>query len=297
MACTRRRFLMIAAAAAALPGAARGQAQAHWRGRALGAEASVTLAGVDAIAARPVLAAVEKELARLERVFSLVDPQSALSRLNARGFLAAPPADLVAVMVLSDRLHRVTGGAFDPSVQPLWQALAQGGDVEAARALVGWDGVDIGDNEVRLARPGMALTLNGIAQGHITDRIAALLRARGFGDILVDMGEVAGFGHAPDGGPWIADIAAADGRIVRRLGLSDRALATSAPGGTVLSSGQGHILSAAGLAPRQALVAVSAGRAAVADGLSTALCLLDAGMGARAVAAFEGARIEVLEPA
>jgi len=300
MPCTRRRFLTVSAAmaaAAAMPGAGRAGVQARWRGVAMGAEASMTVVGIDAIATRPVFAAAEVEIARLERIFSLSEPNGALSRLNARGRLLSPPPELVEVLALSDRLHRATGGAFDPTVQPLWQALVGGGDVAAARALVGWGGVAFGQDEVRLARPGMALTMNGVAQGYVTDRIAALLRDRGFGDILVDMGEIAGFGHAADGGEWQAGIVAPDGRALGRVALADRALATSAPMGTALSAGQGHILSAAGLVPQQALVAVSAPLAAVADGLATGLCLLDAGAGARAVAAFPGARIEAMEPA
>ena len=298
MTCSRRRFMTICAAALALPGAASATVgAARWRGVALGADASMTLSGLSPLAARPVFAAMEVELARLERIFSLYRKDSALRRLNATGRLGAPPTELVEVLALSARLHRLTGGAFDPSVQPLWQALATGGDARAARARIDWRQVRFDRNEVRLGRPGMALTLNGIAQGFVTDRIAALLKGRGFGDILVDLGEIAAFGRRADGAPWQAGIAAPDGRIVRRLSLRDRALATSAPMGTVLGTRQGHILAADGAPPRQALVSVSADRAVLADGLSTALCLLDAEAAARAVAGVENARIEVLQAA
>jgi len=299
MPCTRRRFLTVSAVALALPRAALAGAgaEARWRGVALGAEASLTLAGIDPIEARPVFAAMEHELDRLDRIFSLYRDDSALVRLNARGVLHAPPTELVEVLALCDRLWRSTGGAFDPTVQPLWQAMARGGDVAGARALIGWRGVEVSAGAVRLARPGMALTLNGIAQGHITDRIAALLRGRGFGDILVDLGEVAGLGRRADGGAWQAGIAAPDGRLIRRLELSDRALATSAPMAMRLPGGQGHIVAPAGGAVRQALVSVSAASAALADGLSTALCVMDTAAAGRAVAAFAGARIEAMEAA
>ena len=56
-----------------------------------------------------------------------------------------------------------TGGAFDVTVQPLWdaftQAKARGGlpsaDAvrDAARALVGWRDLDVSDDAVRLRRP------------------------------------------------------------------------------------------------------------------------------------------------
>jgi thiamine biosynthesis lipoprotein len=292
MTLTRRRFLSISAAAAALPSASFAGQSARWRGVALGAPASMVLAGVPPLAARPVFAALEAELERLERIFSLYRPDSALVRLNAGGRLDAPPPEMLDLLSLAGAIHDATGGAFDPTVQPLWQARAAGGDEAAARARVGWQSVRFDARSVRFARPGMALTLNGIAQGYITDRIAELLAARGFDDVLVDIGEVAARGHRSDGAPWRAGIADPGGRIVARVTLRDRALATSAPMGTVLPGGQGHILDPSGRAPRRALMSVSAPRAAVADGLSTALCLVDDAAGARALARFAGARIE-----
>lgn len=292
---TRRRFLSISAAALALPRAALASTQtAHWTGVALGAPASVTLVGISAIDARPVFARLEAELARLERIFSLYHPDSALVRLNQTGRLAAPPPELLDLLTLAGRIHAATDGAFDPTVQPLWQALASGGDITAARQQVGWEGLRFDAQDVRFTRPGMALTLNGIAQGEITDRIAALLGDEGFGDILVDIGEIVARGRRPDGTPWQAGIATPQGDIVQRVTLSDRALATSAPNGTRLSPDQGHILGPQGQRPRHSLVSLSAPSAALADGLSTALCLLDGHAAQAAARRFPGATIEII---
>lgn len=295
MAPSRRRFLSIAAAACALPGAAMANAQTvRWTGVALGAPASVTLVGINAIDARPVFARLEAELARLERIFSLYRADSALVRLNQTGRLAAPPPELLGLLRLAGRIHAVTEGAFDPTVQPLWQALANGADIAAARRCVGWEGVHFDAQEIRFDRPGMALTLNGIAQGEITDRVAALLGGQGFGDILVDIGEIVARGQRPDGGPWQAGIATPQGEIVQRVTLSDRALATSAPNGTRLAADQGHIIGPKGQGPRHSLVSLSAPNAALADGLSTALCLLDGPSAQAAVQRFPGVKIEVI---
>ncbi|SLN44444.1 Thiamine biosynthesis lipoprotein ApbE precursor [Roseovarius litorisediminis] len=293
---TRRRFLTIAAAALALPGAAKAAPLAHWRGWALGAGATITLAGVTGIKARPIFAAMESELERLERIFSLYRPDSALARLNREGKLPAPPAELLEVLSISDAIHRASGGVFDPTVQPLWQALATGGDIAAARALVGWQNLRFDAEIADFLRPGMALTLNGIAQGYVTDRIAALLKAQGFDNILVDMGEIAGLGQKPDGKFWRAGIATPDGKIVHRIQLRDRALATSAPLGTVLDRAgtQGHIFDPKGRLPRNTLVSVSAPRAVIADGLSTAMCMLSGKAADNTIRAFDKAAIEVL---
>jgi len=293
MTVSRRRFLTISAAALAVPAsAAAAESAARWQGVALGAAASMVLAGVDPLAARPVFARLEAEIDRLEGIFSLYRADSALSRLNRAGSLDAPPPELLELLTLAGAVHTASGGAFDPTVQPLWHALASGGDAAAARRLVGWKDLRFGPREVRLARPGMALTLNGIAQGYVTDRIAATLKGAGFGNVLVDIGEVAALGRRPGGTPWRAGVADPQGHILHRVALRDRALATSAPSGTMLGAGQGHILGPRGQQPKRRLVTVSADRAAVADGLSTALCLLDDAAARATTGKFPGAILE-----
>ena len=303
---SRRRFLCISAAAFAGAGARDAAANtAFWRGAALGAATSMRLVGISPDAARPVFLDVERELTRLEAIFSLYRPGSELDRLNATRRLRSPSPELLAVLSTSDRLNRATGGAFDPTVQPLFTAsalaVARGRrptreEIRSARELVGWGSVRFDSTEVRLERPGAALTLNGIAQGYITDRIAALLRDRGLTDVLVDMGEVAALGTGPGGRFWQAGIADTSGSVRRRITLRDRALATSSPQSTLLDpAGElGHIFDPkTGTGATQlTLVSVSAHRADVADGLSTALCALDRTRRTNALAAFPEARLE-----
>jgi thiamine biosynthesis lipoprotein len=305
---TRRRFLAISAAACApvRGGALTQGAETRWRGVALGAAASMRIVGLSPENGAPVLRAVEDELVRLENIFSLYRPQSALSRLNAAGALSTPPSELLEVLSLSGALHRATGGAFDPTVQPLFAvhatAIATGRspdqhEIALARQAVGWDGVHYDLTHIAFHRKGAALTLNGIAQGFITDRIVRLLHSFGLRDVLVDAGEIVASGHRPDGTPWSAGIGAPDGTVLKKLTLADRALATSAPKGTVLDpDGRiGHIFDPVQGSEAEAadLVAVSAPSAAVADGLSTALCVLPRNRHESAVAAFPGARREI----
>lgn len=307
---TRRRFLTIAAAACALPSAAAAAEIApvyRWRGVAMGAPASMTLAGLDAREGARIAERVEAEIARLEAIFSLYRPDSALVRLNREGRLDAPPPELLEVLGLCDALGQATDGAFDPTVQPLWALKARAAregrapsmhEIVAAQARIGWRDVAWDAGVVAFARPGMAMTLNGIAQGFVTDRIARLLRSEGLADVLIDMGEVAALGRKADGGPWRAGIADGTGRIVREVRLGDRALATSAPLGPEDGPGR-HIFDPrdGSAAPAWSLVSVSAGRAAIADGLSTALCLIGREDAVHRIArGFPGARVEALQP-
>lgn len=287
---TRRRFVAISAAAlgaaiAGLPVAAAATPPTRWRGVALGAEASITLRHPEA---ERIIAACRAEIARLERIFSLYDARSALSRLNADGSLDTPPFELLELLGQCGAIHAATGGLFDPTVQPLWAAYAEafaGGrapDAESiGRALerVGWSGVAAEPGRIAFARPGMALTLNGIAQGYVADRVAALLRAEGLTDVLVNTGEMRALGGHPDGGAWPVSFDDGRGRPAGSMELRDAALASSAPLGTAFDAeGRvGHILDPRSGRPAASawrLVSVTARTAALADGLSTALCLM-----------------------
>lgn len=274
---SRRRFLTITAAAALAPHRVAADTIHRRTGRALGAPTSLQLVNTTAAEAEATFTIVEAELARLERIFSLYDPKSALSTLNMIGTLENPPAELLEVLSLCTTLHHATDRVFDPTIQPLWAHHAGLSPIDDAQDLIGWRNVQFDSARITFAKPNMQLTLNGIAQGYITDRIAVLLRARGLTQVMIDMGEVAALGANPDNMPWNVGIASAEGDIVARVQLADRALATSATEGLILDrrAGTGHILHPLGLdAPQKRLVAVSSPFAAIADGLSTAGCLL-----------------------
>jgi len=291
----RRRFLTIAAAFAASPVAAghgvAAPTPAIWTGRALGADARVVLLGASAADARRIFAGIEAEVRGVEGHFSL-HADSALVRLNRDGRLAHPAPEIVEIFALAGAIHDATGGAFDPTVQPLWTATALGRGQDAARKLIGWHRVRVTPDEIRLD-PGMALTFNGIAQGHAADRVAAHLRRAGCSDVLIDMGEVMALGRN-GAALWQAGIAAPDGTTIARIALSDRALATSSPMGTRIGAGAGHIIDPSGGAARWSTVSVSAKDAATADALSTAFCVMDAGAIARTLAHLPAARIEAI---
>mgnify|MGYP001584613039 CR=1 FL=1 len=278
---TRRRLITISAAMALLPAVARAErgTTRQWTGQALGARASIRLDHPDgeAIAARAMA-----EIDRLEDVLSLYRQGSALSRLNREGHLAAPPFELLECLSLAGAVHHASGGRFDPTVQPLWALWAEAAaagirpdarSIETVRRKVGWSKVELDAAAISM-QPGMALTLNGIGQGYVADRVAALLEAEGLTDILVDTGELHALGGKPEGGGWPVRLETGE-----RLALRQRSLATSAPLGTTFDeSGQdGHILDPATGMPARAnwnSVSISAPSAAISDALATAACLM-----------------------
>jgi thiamine biosynthesis lipoprotein len=305
---SRRRFLAVSAMAAALaPLGARAGLPAEtvrWHGRAMGADAEIVLEHPDGRVARNALADALTEIERLEAIFSLHRPQSAVARLNAAGFLAEPPLDLVRALQEAATISAASNGAFDVTIQPVWRLHAewlrthrkppQGAALAAAARLVDWRSLDIAPDRIAFRRDGMAVTLNGLAQGYITDRVAELLRRRGFDNVLVDLGETRVLGPHADGQPWrvsVRDPINRD-RSLGQLALTTGAVATTeALGSSFAAHGAfGHLVDPVTGKPALAVpsVTIQAPTATLADGLSTAIAVAGAAKAGAILAQFPG---------
>jgi FAD:protein FMN transferase len=243
---TRRRAITILAAAAAgalVGGPARPSPDYEWRGVAMGADATILFNGLERDQARAAIALVEAEIERLEDALSLFRRDSELCRLNRDGILASPSADFRRALHLAIDTAAKSGGLFDPTVQALWEAhvdwFSAAPDagpppeqlIARARLCVDWRKVTIEADSISLGA-GQRLTLNGLGQGYVTDRIAGLLAGRGLRHVLVDLGEQRAIDARLDGAPW--QIARA-GRAP--IELRHGALATSEGAGCVLGAG------------------------------------------------------------
>jgi thiamine biosynthesis lipoprotein len=303
--------MRILAAAAGLPLLAAGVRATvpagrffNWQGEVLGAASELTLWHWDAALARRAILRVRQEIERYERIFSLTREESEIARLNRDGALARPLPELLAVIDESQKLGTLSGGAFDITVQPLWRVYEAhfwsrrdvAGDIVArardvARRLVDFHRVQAGTGRIDLA-PGMAITLNGIAQGFITDRIADLLRNEGFTQAMVDLGEFRALGDHPEKRPWRAAL-----RSGETIALADNALAVSGGYGTTFEpSGRfHHIFDPASGASANMLreAAVVTPRAMIADALATAICVMGEERGIKLLAHYPGARASV----
>ncbi len=295
---TRRRVIVIAATAAGsalLTGvrtAAAGD-PVRWHGSALGAQVSIEVHHPDRTEARRLVDRCVLEVRRLEQQFSLYQADSAISTLNRTGILVAPDADMVALLQASLSFAGITDGAFDPTVQPLWQLYADHFASERpdsdgpspqrlaeALAKVGHAGLLVGEDRIALTRHGAAITLNGIAQGFATDRVVERLRKAGLSTTLVNMGEIRAIGARPEGTPWRVGLADPDrpGALTETIDLVDRAVATSAGAGFRFDA-KGrftHLFDpTTGRSPsRYSTVSVIAPTATEADALSTAFSLM-----------------------
>jgi thiamine biosynthesis lipoprotein len=218
-------------------------------------------------------------LARVDDEMSLWKP-SALSALNDRGAGPVPP-DLLTVIAHALDVAEASGGAFDPTVEPLVRAAGglggprrRLGAGERTRLLsrVGYRRVhvDLGSRVVRL-EAGARLDLGGIAKGFAADRALASLRAAGATAGLVDLG---GSSIGVFGTPLTAEARDPLRRGARpwaTFAVEDAAVATS--GG---DERPGHIVDPrTGRPASQVLAATVVARSGIeADALSTAVFVL-----------------------
>ncbi len=254
-------------------------------GVAFDTSVGLTVVGLDEREAQGALDAGYAEIRRLERVAGLSTPGSDIRRLNATGRLDRPDRALIDMLTVAADVHRVSNGAFDVTVQPLWifyDSYAKRGawpsDEEAAplRKLIGQNLVRFDADAIVFERPGMGITLNSLTHGYAADRVAKVLAERGVRQAFVDTGEMEALGHDAEGRDWMT--------AIRHPRQADAVLGTAPLTGCMATAGdyaytwsedysRHHILDPrTGYSPASfACVSVIAERAVLADALSTAV--------------------------
>jgi thiamine biosynthesis lipoprotein len=142
------------------------------------------------------------EFDRLDRLLSVWHPESDVSRLNAAAGRAPVTiaTETLEVLRTARQVSEWTGGKFDVTfgaLSGLWKfdhdqdnQIPRRAEVQARLALVDYRALDVDDTSrtAFLRRPGMRIHLGGIGKGYAVDRAAALLRAEGITDFLVQSG-------------------------------------------------------------------------------------------------------------
>jgi len=264
----------------------------------MGVAARIVLYAPDDATARRAARAAYARMAELEDVMSDYRPESEVRRLAARAGAAIPVSgDLFVVLARAVDLWRRSDGAFDATVGPfveLWRAARRTGrlppraGLDAAARRVGSDKVHLDSvaRTVRLDAPGMRIDLGGIAKGYILDRALDALRAQGVTRALLEAGGDIVLGDAPPGRRgW--RIALPEGDTI----LANHAVSTSGDTEQFVIIGgvrYSHVIdprTGMGLTSRREATVV-APDGVTADGLATALTVLDDERGARLLHSF-----------
>ncbi len=301
---TRRRMLTLSLGGGALLSAGAGSltslrqptrrsglVEVVRHGRGFGTDLSLTVIANSKSVGEQAIDAAFAEIETVEQVMSLYRPDSEIGQLNRERVLFNPHPYLRDVLSTAAKISSLSDGAFDITVQPLWNLYAESRQaangppserIDAARQSIGWQSVELGPDFVRLNQPVEAITLNGIAQGFATDRVLSALRMAGIQQALINVGELASLGGKSAGKPWVAGIQhpREPDAFAEVIALDGRCLATSGDYATTFSAdfSRNHIFDPrTGESPRElASVSIVAPSGMLADGLSTAAMVLGA---------------------
>lgn len=180
----------------------------------------------------------------LEGLMSVNLPSSQISKLNRNAGEMPVKLDRAVFYVLekAKEYAALTGGKFDPTIEPivkLWgigtekARVPQNSEIESALRLVNYQDLILDPSSLtaRLARPGMAVDLGGIAKGYAADEVAQIFKEAGIKSAYVDIGgNVLVVGTKPDGSPWrvaIQDPRSERGLYVAIISAQDEAIVTS----------------------------------------------------------------------
>lgn len=191
---------------------------------------------------------IDNRLDEINRSMSTYLADSEISRFNRwvpEGQKFEISNDFMRVMQMAQKIFLLSDGAWDGTVKPLVDLWGFGNakarsepptkqEIEKGLQAVGFSSLQIVDDCcLGKSNPAVSLDLASIAKGYGVDQVAALIKARGVENFLVEIGgEVYAAGHRKDGHPWRVGIntprpEASARQVYRAVSLSERAMATS----------------------------------------------------------------------
>lgn len=252
----------------------------------MGTFVTIKACGVSDDQAAEAMGRAFERMIELEAALTRFDSASALGQLNASGHLNDAPEPLFAVLRSASAMHRVTGGAFDPTVLPILELLEHSvptdRDMAEASGLVGMEHVKIADNGVRFLRSDMKMSLDGIAKGYIADEGARVMRRLGVKNFLINAGGDIVAAGTKHGLPWRVAVENPEkyhGNTAYPAvrSLTNQAMATSGSYESVFGKNEelNHIVNpSTGRCSKVPGASVVAASAMEADALATALCVM-----------------------
>ncbi len=179
----------------------------------------------------------------VDRVYNKWNPHSELSRLNSlKGGLKTPLSPALARLLQeTDRIVQLSGGRFDPTIEPLqqlWKQKLQEGilpnaaELAAVAPTIGWQKIHFDADSFYKDHDNIQLDLGGIAKGLCIDLLVERLNAAGYPNLYVEWGgEIRASGRHPENRPWtvfISRMGDSDPKqALATLYLQDQAIATS----------------------------------------------------------------------
>ena len=211
-------------------------------GKTMGSYYAITIDGATESNAAEIQEKIETVLADVNQQMSTWDPASEISRFNQSESTDWFPvsAGFAEVVLESMRLHKVTDGAFDPTVAPLIDLWGFGAKrpksfptqeaIDLARSKTGMQFIEAQQEppSIRKTSSGVTLNLSAIAPGHGSDRLSEQLTKLGYPSHVVDIGGEVRTGTAKASGEkWRLGVESPFGEIQRVIELTEKSVSTS----------------------------------------------------------------------
>ncbi len=182
--------------------------------------------------------AAEKEINRLDSLFSAENKNSEIYQLNSKKKIS-PVKDTLALINRSVEVSRLTKGCFDITTRPLtveWgfvtgreNRVPNDNKIKKILKNVGYKNISVSDDSVSLYK-NTSVDLGGIAKGYASLSAAEILKKYNITSAIISLGgNVRAVGKKPDGSNWIVGITDPDNKNsqIGSLSVSDTAVITS----------------------------------------------------------------------
>jgi thiamine biosynthesis lipoprotein len=195
--------------------------------KAMGVKFSLVVYAKTVEQAKGGMGKVFKRIGELDKMMSDYDPESELMKLCRTLKPGAPEkvsCDLMAVLLLSQKISRLSDGGFDPTIGPLsklWRLarsthqIPDPQRIQQALSRVNWMNVVLNpkDQTVMFKRAGIQLDLGGIAKGYAADQAIQCFRDYQLPICLVNASGDVTLGDPPPGKKgWTVAISTTEGQ-------------------------------------------------------------------------------------
>ncbi len=285
------------------------------RGRTMGTTYSVKVVTGNFEGISGVKKKIDERLAEINRSMSTYQQDSEISRFNRfnkAGQKFKISNDFFQVMRAGQKIHRLSNGAWDGTVNPLvdlWgfgrsgrqDRIPQQKEIAALLPDIGFANIDVLDSGFLVKkRSAITVDLSSIAKGYGVDEVAALLRNLGYKNYLVEIGgEIFAAGHRNDDTRWRIGINrprvdAAFDAVYKVVEVRNQGFATSGDYRSFFEIDgirYSHIIDPRTGFPvsnRVVSASIISGNCAMADGLATAVVVLGVKKGIELIDRLDG---------
>ena len=185
---------------------------------AMGTFVSMTLIHASRDEAEEAMGQAFEEMDRLSALMNRYDESTAVGQLNREAHLKDIPPEVAEVVSRALYYHRISQGNFDITVKPIIdlfkektgeneKALPTDKELRRALEFVGSNNIELKGSAITFKKPGMGITLDGIAKGYIVDRASERLAAHHIKNHLINAGgDIRTMGARADNKPWTVAI-------------------------------------------------------------------------------------------